>query len=280
MRVKQQEAASQAEEETKVQVTEAKSIDAEQNTSDSVEPEAQDQSKQRRNRRSPRHLRASGQRRRRGRDRRPNPFRLRKGGVASPEMAMGKVMPSYGLKKPEHKVERDEKVPVDANISVNSAHTVNSPELVATGVACPELAMGKIVLLSDNPSVAEQDEVSTPQQTVEDIKTFNETSVTLATESNVEPLDLPEVTEETESQQASSQAVEIPTAAVEESEIVLPSNFKGYASAPTAKAPGNTDVREISVAVAPLKADRYQPRGAGSQVASNQAGAGMAKPQY
>jgi len=280
VRVKQQEAASQAEEETKVQVTEAKSIDAEQNTSDSVEPEAQDQSKQRRNRRSPRHLRASGQRRRRGRDRRPNPFRLRKGGVASPEMAMGKVMPSYGLKKPEHKVERDEKVPADANISVNSAHTVNSPELVATGVACPELAMGKIVLLSDNPSVAEQDEVSTPQQTVEDIKTFNETSVTLATESNVEPLDLPEVTEETESQQASSQAVVIPTTAVEESEIVLPSNFKGYASAPTAKAPGNTDVREISVAVAPLKADRYQPRGAGSQVASNQAGAGMAKPQY
>ena len=32
--------------------------------------------KQRRNCRSPRHLRASGQRRRRGRDRRPNPFRL------------------------------------------------------------------------------------------------------------------------------------------------------------------------------------------------------------
>jgi ribonuclease E len=53
----------------------------------------EEETKQRRNRRSPRHLRASGQRRRRGRDRKPNPFRLRKGGVASPEMAMGKVMP-------------------------------------------------------------------------------------------------------------------------------------------------------------------------------------------
>ena len=102
--------------------------------------------------------------------------------------------------------------------------------------------MGKIVHLSDNPSFYEQNKVITLQQTVEDIKTLNETSIALATESNVEPLDLPEVIEESESQQASASS-EVPTAAVEESEIVLPSNFKGYASAPTAKAPGNTDVR-------------------------------------
>lgn len=36
-----------------------------------------EEGQQRRNRRSPRHLRASGQRRRRTRDRRPNPYRLR-----------------------------------------------------------------------------------------------------------------------------------------------------------------------------------------------------------
>ncbi len=94
----------------------------------------EEQPKQRRNRRSPRHLRASGQRRRRGRDRRPNPFRLRKGGVASPEMAMGKVMPRY-IPKPAPKKSK-EKV---------QSETV---ELVAvtSGVARPEMAMGKVII--------------------------------------------------------------------------------------------------------------------------------------
>ena len=47
-----------------------------------------------------------------------------------------------------------------------------------------------------------------------------------------------------------------------------------------AKAPGNTEMKEITVNAAPLKQDRYQSRGAGSQVATNQAGAVMTKPQF
>ena len=286
VRVKQQEAEKQAEEDIKVQAAEAKSNDVEQAKSDSGESESQEQSKQRRNRRSPRHLRASGQRRRRGRDRRPNPFRLRKGGVASPEMAMGKVMPSYGLKKPEPKIEKDESVAAEVNASPSKVGITSTPTLAAAGVACPELAMGKVVILGNTQPT--KDEVTPVQRVIEEIKTLDEPSATVETKPNAESLDVPltkaEAHEspqpEVEIPEHFTPTVEVPIAPVEESEIVMPSNFKGYASAPMAKAPGNSDVREISVAVAPLKADRYQPRGAGSQVASNQAGAGMAKPQY
>ncbi len=52
-----------------------------------------------------------------------------------------------------------------------------------------------------------------------------------------------------------------------------------YASSPMTKAPGSDDIREVQVNAAPLRAERYQARGAGSQVARNQASAGMSKPQ-
>ncbi|MEF1301186.1 ribonuclease E, partial [Vibrio owensii] len=85
VRVKDQQAAEQAEQETPVQAIEAVEAPVEKPVEAAAEAQQDKaESKQRRNRRSPRHLRASGQRRRRGRDRRPNPFRLRKGGVASP----------------------------------------------------------------------------------------------------------------------------------------------------------------------------------------------------
>ena len=47
-----------------------------------------------------------------------------------------------------------------------------------------------------------------------------------------------------------------------------------------AKAPGSTEMKEITVIAAPFKAQRYESRGAGSQVARNQAGAAMTKPQF
>ncbi len=45
-----------------------------------------------------------------------------------------------------------------------------------------------------------------------------------------------------------------------------------------AKAPGTQELKEIEINAAPMRAERYQPKGAGSQVARNQAGAGMTKP--
>jgi ribonuclease E len=46
------------------------------------------------------------------------------------------------------------------------------------------------------------------------------------------------------------------------------------------KAPGPQELREITVSAAPFKADRYAPKGAGSQVATNRASAQMTKPNF
>ena len=46
-----------------------------------------------------------------------------------------------------------------------------------------------------------------------------------------------------------------------------------------AKAPGSTEMKEITVVAAPLRENRYQGKGAGSQVAKTQASAAMTKPQ-
>jgi ribonuclease E len=45
------------------------------------------------------------------------------------------------------------------------------------------------------------------------------------------------------------------------------------------KASGPQEVKEIAVNAAPFRTERYAPIGAGSQVARNQAGSAMAKPQ-
>ncbi len=236
--------------------------------------EGDNDQKQRRNRRSPRHLRASGQRRRRGRDRRPNPFRLRKGGVASPEMAMGKVMPRYDLAKPAPKAPKVEETPV-AEVSV-----------ALGGVACPEMAMGKVIIRRETPAVVAEAPMETPVvEAVAEIVAQPEVVETVVAPVVVEapseePVAEPEVVVEV--------AVAEPVAApiVEEAPIVVskpvakPAVTSGRASAPMAKAPGTNELKEITVLAAPFRSERYQSRGAGSQAASNQASATMTKPQF
>ncbi|EOB6642427.1 ribonuclease E [Vibrio fluvialis] len=236
--------------------------------------EGDNDQKQRRNRRSPRHLRASGQRRRRGRDRRPNPFRLRKGGVASPEMAMGKVMPRYDLAKPAPKAPKVEETPV-AEVSV-----------ALGGVACPEMAMGKVIIRRETPAVVAEAPMETPVvEAVAEIVAQPEVVETVVAPVVVEapseePVAEPEVVVEV--------AVAEPLAApiVEEAPIVVskpvakPAVTSGRASAPMAKAPGTNELKEITVLAAPFRSERYQSRGAGSQAASNQASATMTKPQF
>ncbi|MGR5140922.1 ribonuclease E [Photobacterium sp. DNB23_23_1] len=149
---------------------------------DNAEEKNGEQEGQRRNRRSPRHLRASGQRRRRIRDTRPEKgeemeqmvteavghaveevtetlndienvvsivekpkavVRL-KNGVASPEMAMGKVWPSAtkpavaSLEAPVEDVVKATEAP-----AVVAEQTTAETAAVLGGVAMPELAMGK-----------------------------------------------------------------------------------------------------------------------------------------
>ncbi|CAM3888230.1 ribonuclease E [Vibrio aquimaris] len=252
VRVKDQKAQSVAAEEVK-DVQAVTTQDTALEHSDATSVEEVEQPKQRRNRRSPRHLRASGQRRRRGRDRRPNPFRLRKGGVASPEMAMGKVMPSYGISKPQPK-------------QVDKQATSTPLEKIG-GVLCPEMAMGKVIISSNTPVQADlQSPVSTQVTTQVDA---------VPPGSKVDDISI-------ESPITTPSPEEVKTPSLEEkahSEIVLPKAFKGHASAPMAKAPGGTEMKEITVIAAPFRERRYLSKGAGSQVARNQSSAKMARPQ-
>ncbi|SJN55411.1 Ribonuclease E [Vibrio ruber DSM 16370] len=260
--------------------------------------------KQRRSRRSPRHLRANGQRRRRGRERRPNPFRLRKGGVASPEMAMGKVMPSYGLTKKS------------TSQPVKSEQTPVQPETrELSGVAFPEMAMGKVIVHSAaasntseiatsenapqvtpdivtpekmvheemNPVTQETDkssgehvEVATPTEAVGDQPSPAEQpkaeitdKVVADTEQTAQvqdsPQDMPEPAQESSEQ---------PLQPAPESVIAV----KGHAFSPMTKAPGSGELVNVILDAAPLRDQRYPLKGAGSHAATNHASSVMAKP--
>jgi ribonuclease E len=242
----------------------------------SNEAGAKEEGKQRRNRRSPRHLRASGQRRRRGRDRRPNPFRLRKGGVASPEMAMGKVMPSYGIVKPKPKAKPQEEV-------------AETPVLAVTGMAMPEMAMGKVIVMRNPEPVVAPEPVETAvveavtteaPAVAEAVVVEAPKAIEAAPESTPAPVAETEVSAEP-AIEAVAPAAEAPVEAAKPKQAApAKTTVKGHASAPMAKAEGKQELGEIIINAAPAKAERYQPKGAGSQAASNAASAVMTKPNY
>lgn len=303
VRVKDQQAAEQAEQEAPVQAIEAVEAPVEKPVEAAAEAQQDKaESKQRRNRRSPRHLRASGQRRRRGRDRRPNPFRLRKGGVASPEMAMGKVMPRY-IPKPAPK--KEERVKEEVAVAATSVPAMQG------GFACPEMAMGKVIIRREQPvaeapmvepkvqqpveAKVEAPAVETPVveapvvETVVAQKAEPAAVEAAPVEPIIEPVEAPvvEVTEaaqepvvEAVEETVEQVVVEAPIATPAPKAEVIKVAAKPRASAPMTKAPGPQELREITVSAAPFKADRYAPKGAGSQVATNRASAQMTKPNF
>ncbi|MGR5399419.1 ribonuclease E [Vibrio harveyi] len=299
VRVKDQQAAEQAELEVPAQPVEAVEATVEMPVEAAAEAQQDNkaESKQRRNRRSPRHLRASGQRRRRGRDRRPNPFRLRKGGVASPEMAMGKVMPRY-IPKPAPK--KEERVKEEVVVTAAAVPAIQG------GFACPEMAMGKVIIRREQPAVVEAPAVETKvQESVEakveapvaeapvvEVAVAEQAEATVVETTQVEPIVEAPVVEVTESAvetaPAQEPAVEVAEEAVTEVTVetqepkaeVIKVAAKPRASAPMTKAPGPQELREITVTAAPFKAERYAPKGAGSQVATNRASAVMTKPNF
>lgn len=295
-----------------------KSVAQEQKVAEQVEAaqangeqSEQEEPKQRRNRRSPRHLRASGQRRRRGRDRRPNPFRLRKGGVASPEMAMGKVMPRF-IPKPHHKQAK----PEVAEVAVETQTVVNTQEqnvaqetapqssvVMAGGFACPELAMGKVIIRREETAVIQapvaEAKVTEAPAVVEEAPVVIEAKVeapvveTPVVEAPVETVKAEEAVAEAPAVEAEAAVVEqakvveapkaevkVETAPVVKAETPKATVAKKQAGSPMTKAPGPQEIREIEVVAAPFRTERFVPKGAGSQVASNKAGAGMTKPNY
>ncbi|MEZ8579118.1 ribonuclease E [Vibrio splendidus] len=284
----------------------AEQVDATQVNAEQTE---QEEPKQRRNRRSPRHLRASGQRRRRGRDRRPNPFRLRKGGVASPEMAMGKVMPRF-IPKPHHNQTKPEvaemDVAVEAQVATETQVAAQAPEqntaqenapqsnvVMAGGFACPELAMGKVIISREDAVVAE--ETRSEAQVTEAPVVVEEAPVVVETEKVEAPV-IVEATKveavvavEETTPVVEAEAPKAESAKVEEAPVVKAEApqaapkatvAKKQAGSPMTKAPGPQEIKEIEVVAAPFRAERFVPKGAGSQAASNQAGAGMTKPNY
>ncbi|APP05134.1 ribonuclease E [Vibrio harveyi] len=303
VRVKDQQAAEQAELEVPAQPVEAVEATVEKPVEAAAEAQQDNkaESKQRRNRRSPRHLRASGQRRRRGRDRRPNPFRLRKGGVASPEMAMGKVMPRY-IPKPAPK--KEERVKEEVVVTAAAVPAIQG------GFACPEMAMGKVIIRREQPAVVEAPAVETKvQESVEakveapvaeapvvEVAVAEQAEATVVETTQVEPIVEAPVVEVTESAvetaPAQEPAVEVAEEAVTEVTAETPVETqkpkaevikvaaKPRASAPMTKAPGPQELREITVTAAPFKAERYAPKGAGSQVATNRASAVITKPNF
>jgi ribonuclease E len=260
--------------------------------------DAKEESKQRRSRRSPRHLRANGQRRRRGRDRRPNPFRLRKGGVASPEMAMGKVMPKYDLLA-NHTQRPDTGVTEAAD---------QKPSIVG-GVACPEMAMGKVILprpLAQQTEAASHQSLSTLEHSFQQSSVVDQSPVVdEATINNIDAQNQPSPQPVTDEQPPLFHQQQQNTVDTSEKEIVNPVDTvdlhepvmrgvvdiapkavvtqatisKGHASSPMAKTPTPDDhPTEIILRAAPFREIRYQPKGAGSQFATNQAHSAMVKP--
>lgn len=255
-----------------------------------------DDQNQRRNRRSPRHLRASGQRRRRGRDRRPNPFRLRKGGVASPEMAMGKVMPRYDLSKPVYQAPVTEQVAAVKPVQQAADVVDNNTEITLGGFAFPEMAMGKVIIRhEENQSVVEEPVTVSLQDAIEpQVPSTVVTESVSVTESVTveavisEPVIAEVVIEKTtaielvvEEKATTEKVPALKVEAVTKApEAVLPKTIKAHAFSPMTKASGSLLLKEIEIVSAPFHAERIATRAAGSQSAQSQAGAAMTKPQY
>lgn len=261
IRVKDQEQAQQAE---------AEANQKQEAAATKPQAEAKEENKQRRNRRTPRHLRANGQRRRRGRDRRPNPYRLRSGAVASPEMAMGKVWPKYDLPKPRRKPKKD-KAADTTEVSIMG------------GFACPEMAMGKIIV--HTAPVTTTPEVTKPQAEIAPVETTIVEPVVTVPEAPVETVTAPAEekapvqTEATAPAAATEEPAETPRSETVETDVVAKAAYKGRATAPMTSAPGSEETQEIEVKAAPFREERYQPKGAGSQAATSQASSGMTKPE-
>ena len=252
---------------------------------------------QRRNRRSPRHLRASGQRRRRLRDTRveqpsdedvaseaishavvedtdtlndlenvvsvvekPQAIRPRTG-VASPEMAMGKVW----ARAPKPAVTAVEVAPV-ATPAVEAPVETVEEAVALSGVAMPELAMGKAFPLRDE---AVTEDIAAATETV----VAQEAPVAEIAETPSAPVQVAQ-----EPVIAEPKAEVATVAAPTEKVLVTVTSPRGrHAVAMMAKAPAPVETAEaVVVASAPLREERLQARQAGSQTATSKATAPMA----
>ncbi len=224
----------------------------------------------RRNRRSPRHLRSSGQRRRH--EKQPvNPAKL-SSGVASPEMAMGKVWPNFVPPK----VIQAEAPEQDTSAVVEDVAQVDVPAQLG-GVTSPEMSMGKIIIvpseaITETPVVAD---VVVEAPVVEPVTEAVDEPVT---ETVVEEKVLPEVTVESTEVITDVPAETVDVAPVAD-EVEPEPRVQSHVTSPMTKAPGPQDTLAINIVAADFREERLEARQAGSQTATNQATTGMAKPK-
>ena len=265
--------------EAKVEAEVVTTIDTQAQSAVSVEANTERKEGQRRNRRSPRHLRASGQRRRR-RDRRPfNPSRLF-AGVASPELAMGKVCPDYTriLEQKKAKLQQEKFVDNETQNAQDKAKQSTPAKANVGGVAFPEMAMGKVLL----PYIAAPIVEAVAVEAVVTETVITETPVIETPTINEAPakVEAPVVEQKVEvKEEVITPAViaveETPTPAV--NFVATKPQYKGQASSGMTKASGPTEIKEITVTAATFRTERFEPKQAGSQTATSQASAAMAK---
>lgn len=225
------------------------------------------QQDKRRNRRSPRHLRASGQRRRR----RPmvkSPMPLTTG-MASPEMAMGKVWSAEQPVKVRQDRRRQDKRQTD--------------QPIVSGVARPEMAMGKVIVMRSKPadvtpvSAQPTAPVSTPAPEQKPVQPMQTPEVEATPQVAVSPA--PATTPEHDPN------VDLVTEKVIEREVAInaPTATIQYrrATSPMMKAPApNETVDHRPVAIAAFNAPNTDAKAAGSASARASAYAPVTKPQH
>ncbi len=244
----------------------------------------------RRSRRSPRHLRVSGQRRRRYRDERyplqsPMPLAI---ACASPEMASGKAWIRYPVARPQEQQFDEQNVTAEAVAPV--APVVDEVITEAAAVVIPEPQPQTAEVETSHPEViaapvTEQPQIITPEdvvvaeQVVEDVKAAEPVEITAEA---VEPQPVVEMEVETQVQPEVEIAVE-PVAEVKPAPAPVAQVNAGvhHATAPMTRAPAPEYVPE-----APRHSDWVRPAfdfegkgSAGGHSATHQATAPATRPQ-
>ncbi|WP_407333202.1 ribonuclease E [Enterovibrio sp. 27052020O] len=279
-------------------------VDASENT--------EQRDEKRRNRRSPRHLRASGQRRRRNnRDENDTSSTeqaldqldmmetavsvvekrnqvVLKSGVASPEMAMGKVWPSKTAIK----------APVVADVVTEEVAAAVPTEQVVVGkpslggVAFPEMAMGKVFPRRPAPSVLEEKAktegtealseelpvtINEPVEVLPQVAVEETAAVeSLAAEASQVEADVKGVMEASE-----IPAVEVSKAVEVAKAVEAPVIRYRQVAAPMAKAPApENNAAAVEVAIADFRREVTQTKQAGSDTATSRATAPATKPSF
>ncbi len=221
----------------------------------------------RRSRRSPRHLRVSGQRRRRYRDERyplqsPMPLAI---ACASPEMASGKAWIRYPVARPQEQQFDEQNVATEAVAPV--APVVDEVITEAAAVVIPEPQPQTAEVETSHPEViaapvTEQPQIITPEdvvvaeQVVEDVKAAEPVEVTAEA---VEPQPVVEVEVETQVQPEVEIAVEpVAEEKPEVAEVKAPEVKPAPAPAPAA-AQVNADVHHATAPMTRAPAPEYVP---------------------